>query len=1113
MVNTVPLYKCSICRKRIVSTAHKIICSICNIPCHKLCIPGITKYDDFYTATEYSEWYCTPCNQSIFAFNHINDDQEFTCVLSETWNVRISVSLDELNQKVFIPFEMNVNDTHHPLYETDPDIHYYNIINSQILHSEYYLEDSFNLQINQRSITPKCLSMIHYNIRSIPKNLHEFENYIESLNFRFSIMAFTETWLSENFHSLYEINDYNVEYNSRTGKRGGGVCLYVYNSINYTLRTDLDELNDIIESKFIEIGKECFGTPLDVVVGVIYRPPNTSLRQFNETCLELICKLRIERKLVYLLGDYNVNILSAETHTLTGEFLELMFSNMFVPVINKPTRIGKTSATIIDNIFTNSKDFDSCFSGILYTDITDHFPIFYIDNSHSLINVDEVTYITRRSYNVRNVERFKDSLCAINWDDVFVIEDPQTAYTLFFEKLSDVYNKCFPLKKVKGTYYNRKPWLTQCLKQSIKRKNKLYAKYKKYPSFYNESTYANYQRILKKTLRSAERAYYDKKFTEYKSDIVKSWKILKEVINRRKKSKSTSKFLIDKKLVDDDKHIAESFNKFYVNIGATLASKIPATDVDPISYMKNNASRCIQLTPVTESEISTILRKLKNSSPGWDGISPHIVKMTSSIFIKPLLHICNLSILHGVFPNELKVAKVIPLYKGGDSMLLVNYRPVSILPVFSKLFERLMYDRLLQFIDEMELLYYLQFGFRKYHSTSLALMFLVDKISKALHEGDYVLGVFIDFSKAFDTVNHEILLSKLWCYGIRGNAYKWLESYLDRRSQYVSFGSVDSSAQIIKCGVPQGSILGPLLFLLYVNDISLVSNVILPILFADDTNVFLTGKNVEDLIMSMNKELDKIVKWLYANKLSLNVKKTHYLVFRSSGMAKPIFISALQICGEHIKEDFKTKFLGVILDNKLTWIYHIQYIKNKIAKGIGVICRAKRLLNVKTLSTLYYCFVYPYLNYAAEVWADASAIHLSTVVKLQKKVIRIINNSQWLEHTRPLFSKLNILRLEEIHVYKVALMMFKVFHRDTPKVFSSLFTRNSDIHDYETRQMNQFHVPAARTNYMLRSVSVKGVRIWNDLSDRINHDCSFLSFKISLKKYIINNPDFVTYIC
>ena len=193
---------------------------------------------------------------------------------------------------------------------------------------------------------------------------------------------------------------------------------------------------------------------------------------------------------------------------------------------------------------------------------------------------------------------------------------------------------------------------------------------------------------------------------------------------------------------------------------------------------------------------------MKNSSPVWDGISPHIVKMTSSLLIKPLLHICNLSILHGVFPTELKIAKVIPLFKGGDNMQLVNYRPVSILPVFSKLLERLMLDRLLTFIDEIEPLYYLQFGFRKDHSTSLALMFLVDKIRKNLHKGDYVLGVFIAFSKAFDTVKHEILLSKLWGYGIRGNTYKWLKSYLDCRTQYVSYNSVDSSTEYISCGVP-----------------------------------------------------------------------------------------------------------------------------------------------------------------------------------------------------------------------------------------------------------------------------------------------------------------------
>ena len=228
-------------------------------------------------------------------------------------------------------------------------------------------------------------------------------------------------------------------------------------------------------------------------------------------------------------------------------------------------------------------------------------------------------------------------------------------------------------------------------------------------------------------------------------------------------------------------------------------------------------------------------------------------------------------------------------------------------------------------------------------------------------------------------------------------------------------------------------------------------------------------------------------------------------------MAKPELTESLQINGESIKEELKTKFLGVILDNKLSWSFHINYIKKKIAKGIGVICRARRLLNVQTLCTLFHSFVYPYLNYATEVWGNAAECHLASIVKLQKKSLRIITHSPRLEHTAPLFVKLNILRIEEIHFYKVALIMFKVYHGLTPAVFRELFVRIVDIHNYETRQMFQFHVPFARTKYMQDAISIKGGRIWNKLDKKVNFDCSYLSFKIALKRYIISNPSIITY--
>jgi retron-type reverse transcriptase len=372
------------------------------------------------------------------------------------------------------------------------------------------------------------------------------------------------------------------------------------------------------------------------------------------------------------------------------------------------------------------------------------------------------------------------------------------------------------------------------------------------------------------------------KLNENKSNMKATWKILNSIINRKNtKPKINSIFKLDGRVTSDAFEISNQFCNYFSNIGPSLARKIPTSLVPVKSFLSGQFSDTVFLQPVSENEIKNITKAFSSEkAAGYDNISMSIVKLTINYISRPLTHIVNLSLSQGFVPDEMKIAQVIPLYKAEDKSFVKNYRPISILPVFSKILEKVFYNRILNYLNKNEILYANQYGFRKGHLTASALLDLYDKISEAIDKREVAVGVFLDLSKAFDTVNHNILFEKLEYYGVRGIALSWIKSYFSNWKQFVQFNNSSSTSKNITCGVPQGSILGPLLFLIYINDICNVSTLTKLILFADDTSLFFSHRDPVYLVNMINQELEKFSIWLRTNRLSLNLDKTKFMIFK-----------------------------------------------------------------------------------------------------------------------------------------------------------------------------------------------------------------------------------------
>ena len=438
----------------------------------------------------------------------------------------------------------------------------------------------------------------------------------------------------------------------------------------------------------------------------------------------------------------------------------------------------------------------------------------------------------------------------------------------------------------------------------------------------------------------------------------------------------------------------------------------------------------------------------------------------------------------------LKCSIITPIFKSGDPCSLQNYRPISNLSVFAKVFERCMYNRLLKFITHFKLFSPNQYGFLKGLSTETAVSSLVEYLYDVINNKEIALSIFIDFRKAFDTINHSILFKKLEFYGIRGLPLELVRNYFNNRSQRVRIGESLSSTTAPTIGLPQGSVLSSFFFLLYINDLPKFSSVVSTILYADDTTLSLRNHSANILIQNANDQLTSFYDWSTANRLTINTDKTFYMIFTNRKLdpnIPPINIASIPI---HRKTN--EKFLGVVVDEGLRFGDHTNMLCAKVSRSVGVLYRLRDYLPLKTLLSLYYSFIYPYFIYCNLIWGPTFQIHLKPLEILQKRAIRIINRAPYNSHTNILFIRNNMLKLKDINTFLQSIHVYKFYSNFSPS-----------LHPYDTRNSSNLNPIFQRTVGTQRSLSYSAPTVWNRLPADVKDSPSLAIFKRKLKAHLV----------
>ena len=1099
---------CGICYKNVNDNQNAIECTKCKNWIHIKC-NGTSKEEYNIIKNNNScltedeiiniEWLCNKCQITIRAeiFPYGLEDTPHLLDIINTDSLKTLENLPsyEITSKAFGIDSLNKNDLDENII-TNIDSHYYPVYQFKTLK---HIEESF--------------SIFHTNINGLEGKFDQFHDFVSSTEFDIDIINISETSQKENcnFDSNISIDGYRQPFSIGSKTIKGGVLTYVRENINVIERDDLNICDKSFEAVWVEIIN---AKAKNIVSCCLYRHPNTDIGEFIEYISKCLVKINKEKKECYLAGDFNIDLLKYDTNNKYAEFLNTMTSYGYLPHILQPTRITDFSTTVIDNIHGNSFEHES--GGNILVKFADHFSQFLIINKEIVKLKANDTF--RRDYSNFEDNAFIDdvSFQRIGVDD---INGTDLKFDDFLWRLEACVDRHAPIKKLNKKQINKqsKPWISKQIVKMIKHRDRLFHKKKDNPLNQQiKNAYNLFRNRITREIRKEKKKYYKEFFENNLNNMKKTWQGIKEIINLNSKAgPPISQLYYEGKHIKTNEGMSNAFNNFFTNIGPNLDGEIPKCNKPGGSnfYLSNRIPHSFLISPTNPQEIKEIINNLDDSkSTGSCPIPTKLLKIAREELSIPFSDICNMSFTEGVFPHKNKIAKVIPSHKKGSTKDVNNYRPISLLSTFSKIMEKLMASRLTKYLELYEIIYPKQFGFRSGYSTSHSLISIIETVKKTMEDKKYGCGVFIDLKKAFDTVNHEILLQKLEHYGIRGVPLLWFKSYLSNRKQFVHLNGANSKTENVICGVPQGSVLGPLLFLLYINDLPNVSKKLKFYLFADDTNIYYESKSLKNLEKTMNKELEKLYEWLSINRLSLNISKTNFVIFMPP--CKPKIPVTILINKEAIEESSNVKYLGILIDSRLSFKFHIDELKKKVSRSVGVLYKLRHYVTSKILTNVYYAIIYPFLAYGNVVWGNATMNLLTPLHILQKRFVRMATfNDSYpiipgpLVHSPPLFQKLGLLTIFDIYKLQVGKLVYESVNKLGPAHTIIKFTRASEVHCHNTRYANKgnFYTNNVRTvRFGLKNLLNEGSKLWTNIPDNIKDKQSKKSFTSNLKKHLID---------